>query len=51
MIDLGRVYSFLGRSTGILGHNNINIGGQDESDGESREKGSMREGQLERVKS
>ena len=29
------VYSFLGRSTGILGHNSINIGSRDESNGES----------------
>ena len=30
MIDLCRVYSFLGRSTGILGHENINNRGRDE---------------------
>ena len=31
MIDLCRVYSFLGRSTGILGHKNINNRSRDES--------------------
>ena len=30
MIDLCRVYSFLGRSTGILGHENINNRSRDE---------------------
>ena len=32
MIDLCRVYSFLGRSTGILGHENINNRSRDELD-------------------
>ena len=30
MIDLCRVYSFQGQSTGILGHENINNGSKDE---------------------
>ena len=30
MIDLCRVYSFLGRSTGILGHENVNNRSRDE---------------------
>ena len=30
MIELCRVYSFLGRSTGIIGHANINIRSRDE---------------------
>ena len=30
-----KVYSFLGLSIGILGHNSINIGSRDESNGES----------------
>ena len=30
MIDLCRVYSFLGRSTGILGHENIKFWSRDE---------------------
>ena len=30
MIDLCRVYSFLGRSRGILGHENINNRSRDE---------------------
>ena len=30
MIDLCRVYSFLGQSTGILGHENINNRSRDE---------------------
>ena len=29
-----KAYSFLGRSTGIPGHNNINIGSWDENNGE-----------------
>ena len=29
-----KAYSFIGRSTGILGHNSINIEGWEESNGE-----------------
>ena len=43
MIELFRVYSFLGRSIGILGHNNINIRSRDEELGNQERKGSMRE--------
>ena len=38
MIELCRVYSFLGRSTGILGHNNINIRNRDEELGNQENK-------------
>ena len=34
MIDLCRVYSFLGRSIGILGHENINNKSRDEGNDE-----------------
>ena len=34
MIDLCRVYSFLGRSTGILGHENSNNRSRDEGNDE-----------------
>ena len=38
MIELCRVYSFLGRSTRILGHNNINIRNRDEELGNQENK-------------
>ena len=38
MIELCRVYSFLGRSTGIQGHNNVNIRNRDEELGNQENK-------------
>ena len=33
-MEIMKAYSFLGRSTGILGHNSINIGSSEESNWE-----------------
>ena len=38
MVELCRVYSYLGRSTWILGHDNINIRGRDEELGNRERK-------------